>query len=200
MNIQSDDLCAFAIMGTCVAVIFHDLYQTARVNKALKKLGLTLSEVLERTDVEISDGVVRNAVEAAAKAEATKMVKVASEEAKAGVLSEMKDQIANTISSMYFSMQTDLEAEMKRQVKSVGPIELDKLKRMIVDEGKAEVKRKVESEISEAIDAAKDKLDDAVDDLQSSYEDKLEEMFSNFGDQLKTMKKVADSLNKSMLS
>ncbi len=200
MKYNTDDVFAFAILGTAIAAVVHDFYQTNKVNTALRKLGMTLNDVLERTDVEINDSLIRHAVEKAAKEEAVKMVKTAGDEVKVTIVAEMTEQIKNAISSLYFNMRSETEAEMKRQIKSFGPIEMDKLKRLIVEEAKTEARRKAETDIQSAIDAAKDTLDDAVSDLKDSYQEKLDDMFENFGDQLKTMKRVTDSLNKTILS
>lgn len=200
MKINNDDVFAFAILGGAVAAIVHDIYQTNRVNTALRKLGTSVNDILDRTDVEINDSLIRHAVEKAAKEEASKMVKAAGDEVKVTIVAEMTNQIKNAISALYFNMQSETEAEMKRQIKTIGPIELDKLKRIIIEEAKAEAKRKADGEIQDAIDAAKDTLDDAVLDLKVSYEKKLDDLFENFGDQLKTMKRVTDSLNKTILT
>ena len=202
----------FIALGVASAIaIGHDVWQSARTREALDRVGLSVNDLLKRTDVEVDEAIVRSTLEAAARSEATKMMKAVKDEIKTAVTSDMHKEAQEAINQLYYPMKGEMESEMKRQIKAISPIEVDKLKRAMIEEGKTEARRKVDSELDDAIDDAKRTIDDAVDDvkdelkekaddLKSEYDEKLESLFDSFGDQLKMMQRVSSSLNTKLVN
>lgn len=211
MEITRKEIGSIAVGIAAAFAIVHDIYQSIKVDKALDRVGLSVSDLIKRTDVEVDEAVVRSTLESAAKNEANRMMRVVKDDIKTTVAADMHKEAESAIHELYFPMKSEMESEMRRQIKSISPIEVDKLKRAIIEESKEAARSKVNSELDDAIDDAKRKIDDAVDEakeelddkakeLKETYDEKLEEMFDSFGDQLKTMKRVTNTLETKLMN
>lgn len=201
MELNNDNLMFLGICGLgvlAVGVFAHEVHQTNKVDKAVKKLGYSMDNVMNRTEVEIADSIVQEAVTTAAKAEAGRVVKNVSDSIVSDVRKDMHSQVEAAISSIFYSTKDDVRDLMKKKVGDMSSVEIERARRSVIEEGKRELIEKLESDLDDAIDDARDKIDDKVDELIDDVEDRLTKLFDRYDSQLKDTQRIYSSVSRAL--
>ena len=149
-----------------------------RINQFAIKLGKSMDDILDSTNVEVSEEVVKKAVDEAAKREADKQVQShmnsAARNAVALYNTDISTKVRKAVDDASYNLKRDVRDEINRQVKL---IDIDSIRREIVSKAKDEAYDKFREKLDEFLDDAEDKftdkLDDKLDDLDEKFDDKI---------------------------
>ena len=149
-----------------------------RLNQFAIKLGKSMDDILDSTNVEEDEEVVKKAVDEAAKREADKQVQShmnsAARNAVALYNTDISTKVRKAVDDASYNLKRDVRDEINRQVKL---IDIDSIRREIVSKAKDEAYDKFREKLDEFLDDAEDKftdkLDDKLDDLDEKFDDKI---------------------------
>ena len=149
-----------------------------RVNKFASKLEKSMDDIIGSTNVEVSDAIVKKAVDEAVKREASRQVEgcmnSAARNAVAIYNTDISTKVRKAVDDASYNLKRDVRDEINRQVKS---IDIDSIRREIVSKAKDEAydafREKLDEFLDDAEDKFTDKLDDKLDDLDEKFDDKI---------------------------
>ena len=201
----------FALCGIAASVIayFQSKKNDEKVKKMeeklddiAKKLDKAIDNIAESTDVEISEAIVKKAVDAAVEKEANRQVSTTTKVAIAEIKAEMCGNIRREINGAYSDIKEQVNKEVMKQV---GELDIHDIRRDIIDGSKRDIKDKLDSEIKDAtnriddarreaekkfdeiVDDAEEKIDDAVEDLKKHAKDKMENLINQNSERVSFM-------------
>lgn len=181
-----------------IGIAIHDVTQTQKVDKALRKFGTSLNDITDRTEVEISDSLIHQTLQAAANAEAKRVVATASEAIAADIRKDMSTQVGTAVTSMFYSVKDDVKELMRKKIGELSPVEIERAKRDIIEEAKKALVDKIEHDLDEAIDDAKETIQEKADDLIEDADDRLEKLFDSYDVQLKDAKGIYSRVHRAL--
>ena len=179
---------------------FKDMEEN--LNKAAKRINKSVDDIAESTDVEISDALIKSAVNTAVDREANRQVSAATKIAIAEIRTEMNANIRREINGAYGDIKEEVNKEVMKQV---GELDIRDIRRDIIDGSKRDIKDKLDFEVKDAlnriddarrdaeerfdeiVDDAEEKIDDAVEDLKKHAKDKMENLINQNSERVSFM-------------
>lgn len=176
----------------------HDFFQSRKVNKSLEKFGVSMDDIARRTEVDIADSVVREAVNTAAKDEAKRVVGSVGDAIKADIRKDMHSQVETAVSSMFYSVQDEVKSLMKKKVGDMSNVQVEQAKRDIIEMAKDKIADLIEDKIDELFDSAKEDLDDKIEDFDYDARDKYDRVLERYENRLKDTQEIYGSVHRAM--
>ena len=157
----------------------------ARINRFAAKIEKSMEDIIGSTNVEVSDAIVKKAVDEAVSREAKKQVEncmsSAARLAVATYTNDISSRVRKAVDDSSYDLKRDVKDEITRQVKL---IDIDQIKREIVSKAKDEAYDKFSEKLDEFLDDAEDKFTDKLDDKLDDLEDRFNDQISDIIDDL----------------
>ena len=168
------------------------------LTKVANKLGRTIEDLTDGTDVEISDAIIKKAVDEAVKREANEQVKAATQRAIIEVKLDISSRIKQEIDNVYSDLRANVKEELDKQVADV---DIRTIKKEVVEQATRKAKYEFDDKLKEVLDRLDDKedeLDDRIKEIEDEYKDKLDDKFDDIlqrmNDQIKDVKRIYSSV------
>lgn len=170
------------------------------LTKVANMLGRTIEDLTDRTevDVEISDAIIKKAVDEAVKREANEQVKAATQRAIIEVKLDISSRIKQEIDNVYSDLRANVKEELDKQVADV---DIRTIKKEVVEQATRKAKYEFDDKLKEVLnrlDDKEDELDDRIKEIEDEYKDKLDDKFDDIlqrmNDQIKDVKRIYSSV------
>lgn len=162
------------------------------------KLGKSIEDLKENTEVEISDAIVKKAVDEAVKREANEQVKEATKRAIFEIKMDISSRIKEEIDNAYSDLKGKVQEEMEKQVADV---DIRTIKKEIVETATRKAKYEFDDKLREVLNRLEDKeddLDDKIGDIEEEYkkklDEKMEDILERLNSQIKDTKRIYSSV------
>lgn len=154
---------AVASSGVCTGIT---LWKQKKLDEAIVKLSDTVT-------VDVADDYIHQIVEEAVKRETSKRIALEAQSAVLAIRDDMSKKIQKEINKNY----SDLKASVKKQMEDlVGRIDLDDIRKEIIDEGREEASKQFKKDL------------DKIVELQSENLKNVNDIYSNIAETLKGSK------------
>lgn len=129
-----------------------------------------VSEIAKNLSVDIPEKVLEEAVNRAAEEEARSAIYRINNRIINSYEADIRKEVQREIDKQKASLKSDVKEELERKVKR---IDIDDIRKEVVDEAKDKVARKFEHDLDDILDKHNDELD-KINRIYSSIADKLE--------------------------
>lgn len=157
------------------------IYSLFKVNGVAKKLDKSMSDISEKTEVEIREDIIEAAVRNAAEAEAERRVKEAASKAIKDISDDMSKQIGDAVNLEYGDLHEKVKARIEEKVNRLGAVEIRSIKRQIVDEAKRDAKEEFSDALDEVKENAKEKFENDLNDILERYNNQIKDVSRIYG-------------------
>lgn len=195
--------CAGVAAGIVSLFVAHDAKKKSEegkqeLTKVANKLGKTIEDLTDGTEVEISDSIVKKAVDEAVKREANEQVKAATQRAIIEVKLDISSRIKEEVDNAYSDLRAKVQEELDRQVSD---LDIRTIKKEIVEQASRKAKYEFDDKLKEVLDRLDDKedeLDDRVKEIEDDYkgklDDKMDDILDRLNSQIKDAKRIYSSV------
>lgn len=170
------------ISGACGLIAY--IKAAKKIRKVSDRLNKSIDQLADDVDVEISDAIVRAAVDEAVSAQAEKQVNGAIQRACFDVERDMKSRIQQEVNGAYSDLKQKVKEEMERQV---GALDIRDIRRSVVEDAKREAKEKFSDALKEIEKSSKEKFDSELDDILQRYNNQLKDVSRIYGSVASTL-------------
>lgn len=154
MNIKNEVVVVVATgLAICGAgYIFNSLH---KINKITSKFDMTLNDLADKTEIEIKQEIVERAMEDAADQEARKAARIAVDTVRNDIHREIQKEVSKSVDDSFKSIEGDVKKEIQKQV---GSINIERLRRDVVDEAKKDAIEKFNSDMEDILNKYNENL------------------------------------------
>lgn len=139
--------CGIFILG--IIALGYSLYMSQKMNKFCTKLDISVDELSEKTDVYVSDAIVKEAVDRAARREADK----AAQTAIAAVVNQINRDIQREVKTVVDDACADLRGKVEQELnRQIGNIDIGSIRRDVVKKAGEKASEKFESDLESILE------------------------------------------------
>lgn len=157
MNIKLENMGAIGIVLGAVGILWG-AYQTKKSNDVAKKLGLTLTELEGKTNVDLKEDIVNTAMMNAVKRKANKIVDFTADQVKSDLKKEIKTRVGEAVEESLDSIHDAVEDKINEMVASID-------EEKFVNEMKADAKKAMAAKFNTSLDGIASEFKDQYKNL-----------------------------------
>lgn len=156
-------------------------------HKTTKKIGSTIKEVQDLASKDISEKIIKEAVNNAARSKVDHEIESNNSAILENAKIELQKRAKQSVNEQWEEVSKGVSEEISKQV---ADIDNDDLKRKVKNRAEDILVNKYSRELNDVLDSAKRKTDDKVEDFKND----LDRLVDKYGDNLSSMKKIYDSI------
>ena len=139
---------AWAMVGVSavasVAAVIFAKKSEKRVSEICDKLDVAMDELMENTEIEVSDEIIEEAISMAANRYAREAVKTINTDVLKGVKDEIATEVRKAVDMAYANLKIDVKEELERQIRN---IDISGIKKQVIEEASEKAKEKFSVEL-----------------------------------------------------
>ena len=162
MNLTKNDILSGLIATGFVVTICYAIDSTNKLRTISDRLNMSVEDLVDGVNIDISEKLVKEAVEAEVKKEAKYQVEKAASKAAGDVVASYKSEIRNVVEDEFEKQKGEVAKSLKRKIDD---IDIRELKRDVVREAKADCANKLKKDLEEI----SDKYTDQIESMTSIY-------------------------------
>lgn len=174
------------------------LYENHQTNK---KVGKSMEELKNASVREISEGLLKEAVAKAADMAVDKYVRSDNDSILSKANSRLGSEIENLVRSRYDEVTDDVSGRLAKHVAQLD--NPDKLKKAVRERAEDILVKRFDNDLDDLKRRAEDAFEDAneryenkLEDVVEKFEEKLDDKLDGYSDNLASMKKVYESIER----
>lgn len=190
MNLKT--LCLGTI-GICIVGItaimvdiWHDNDQTNR------KIGESLKSLKDLTSRDISDAMIKEAVQKAASERTDHYIHQDNDGLMASAKQKLTEEINKTVSLAYITASENAAEKVDQQIEALGRPE--DIRERIMSGAKDIMARRFSSDLDALRRDASNKIDDTISDITDKFKEKMDDKLESLGESVKSAKAVYDAI------
>ena len=146
-------------------------YVAIKCNKIADKVGMSVDDIAKSSNIQIQDSMVNQAVQTAVDRTARDLVEKASQSAVKAVTNDIHSQVSKVVEEAYSDVKEAVKTRLEGQI---GDINIDRVRREIVNEGKEKAARIFGESLNEIRDSAKSKFEDELNGILNRHNNELD--------------------------
>lgn len=162
MNLSKNDILIGAAISAFVGVVAYALDANRKLKAVSEKLNMTVKDLVNGIDINVSESLVNDAVEREVRKEVKYYVEKAANKAAGDIVKEYKSDIQTAVDDEFKLQKGELAKTLRRKIDDV---DINEIKREVKIEAKSYVAEKLKKDLDEI----SDKYTDQIESMSSIY-------------------------------
>lgn len=162
MTLSKTDIFAGVVLSAFAATIIYAIDSTTKLRTISDRLNMTVKELVDGVNIDISESLVNEAVEKEVRKEVKYCVEKAANKAAGDIVKEYKSDIQTAVDEEFKLQKSELTKTLRRKIDDV---DINEIKREV----KIEAKNYVAEKLKKDLDDISDKYTDQIESMSNIY-------------------------------